>query len=321
MAILICTQGDDPHVKSVSDFIKKMGGMPILFERYRRDHFISYQYLGGNFKATVKIGSDIYDIKNDFQSIWWRLKPIIASELQGGNGNQKEQLCMHEWKSALHSLEGFSNGAKWVNPLYAASQISKKPIQLALATKLDLPTPETVITNDSDELLNVMFSDNKRVIYKSLSSFITENKAIYTTEIDKNTILNNTDSVKIAPGIFQSLVEKSHELRVTVVGNEIFTAKIDSQQDPKTYVDWRLGDYDKMFSKGTLSRETSRKLLKFHKESNLIYAAYDFIVDKQGREIFLECNPSGQWLWLEDKPGLAISEAVAEQLVTLDRVC
>ena len=50
-----------------------------------------------------------------------------------------------------------------------------------------------------------------------------------------------------------------------------------------------------------IERATTRLL----EELNLKYAASDFIVDRDGRFHFLEANPHGAWLWLEDALGEA----------------
>ena len=38
-------------------------------------------------------------------------------------------------------------------------------------------------------------------------------------------------------------------------------------------------------------------------------------VTPEGRHVFLEVNPSGEFFWLERNPGLPISEALAEVLL------
>lgn len=47
----------------------------------------------------------------------------------------------------------------------------------------------------------------------------------------------------------------------------------------------------------------------------LLYAAFDFAVTPSGDWIFFECNPSGQWQWLEGETGAAISNAIAQLLI------
>ena len=44
--------------------------------------------------------------------------------------------------------------------------------------------------------------------------------------------------------------------------------------------------------------------------------AFDFIVTPSGEYVFLECNPNGQWLWIEMETELKISEAIADALET-----
>ena len=49
----------------------------------------------------------------------------------------------------------------------------------------------------------------------------------------------------------------------------------------------------------------------------LYFGAFDFIVSKKDKEyVFLEINPNGQWLWLEQLGGSKISKTLAEYLVS-----
>ena len=46
------------------------------------------------------------------------------------------------------------------------------------------------------------------------------------------------------------------------------------------------------------------------KTVGLAFAAIDMVETPGGDFVFLEMNPSGQWLWIDDKLGLDISDAV-----------
>ena len=46
----------------------------------------------------------------------------------------------------------------------------------------------------------------------------------------------------------------------------------------------------------------------------LNYGAFDFIVTPEGRHVFLEVNPAGEFMWLMRNPGLPIHEALADVL-------
>ena len=47
---------------------------------------------------------------------------------------------------------------------------------------------------------------------------------------------------------------------------------------------------------------------------NLVFGAFDYIVTPQNEWIFLELNPNGQWLWLEEALKLDISNKIIEYL-------
>jgi glutathione synthase/RimK-type ligase-like ATP-grasp enzyme len=95
----------------------------------------------------------------------------------------------------------------------------------------------------------------------------------------------------------------------------VFAVKIDSQEKEQTKYDWRKDQLNVGYKTFDLPIEIKTKLLALHKEFKLVYGAYDFIVDPNGEYYFLEVNPAGQWLWMEEAIGLNISEAVAKRLL------
>ena len=57
------------------------------------------------------------------------------------------------------------------------------------------------------------------------------------------------------------------------------------------------------------------KLLHLMDRLDLNYGAIDIIVTPDGRHVFLEINPVGEFFWLELRPGFAISDAIADVLL------
>ncbi len=107
-----------------------------------------------------------------------------------------------------------------------------------------------------------------------------------------------------------------------MVGGNAFACKIDSQQMDKTsgQIDWRQGlncglkhtEYVLPSSIANFCREFLHKL-------HLNFGCFDFIVTPKGEYVFLECNPNGQWLWIEQETGMEISKCIANTLVTHDK--
>jgi glutathione synthase/RimK-type ligase-like ATP-grasp enzyme len=136
------------------------------------------------------------------------------------------------------------------------------------------------------------------------------------TELLEPTMLNSIHSLSHCPLIFQEYIPKAYELRVTVIGNEIFAACIQSQSaGGDTTVDWRRYNIPKTPHYAyELSPELRNQILALHQRLGLVYSSFDFIRTPQGEFVFLETNPFGQWLWIEDLTGLPISKAIADFL-------
>ena len=94
----------------------------------------------------------------------------------------------------------------------------------------------------------------------------------------------------------------------------MFVARINSQEREKTRIDRRRIQFVDMYSPGELSAATQGRLIESHRQAGLVSAAYDFTVTPEGKEVFLDCSPGGQWLWIQDSLKVPISEAMASAL-------
>jgi len=151
------------------------------------------------------------------------------------------------------------------------------------------------------------------------SSFQTLSKeggpqSIYTSRVTSDD-LTQLERVQHTACLFQEYVSKSIELRLTVVGRKIFCAEIDSQRSPKSSVDWRTSYDDLKYAVHKLPKSVAQKCLDLVDRLGLVFAAVDFILTPDGRYVFLEVNPNGQWGWIEDETGLPISSAIIELLI------
>jgi hypothetical protein len=52
----------------------------------------------------------------------------------------------------------------------------------------------------------------------------------------------------------------------------------------------------------------------------LKFGAFDLVERPDGQIVFLECNPNGQYGWLEEDLGLPISESIAAELVNIAKI-
>lgn len=68
-------------------------------------------------------------------------------------------------------------------------------------------------------------------------------------------------------------------------------------------------------SSGKIAQSSrGEQTLSFLDGMGLGFGAFDFIETPHGGIVFLGCNPSGQFSWLEEQLGLPISAAIADEL-------
>lgn len=309
--VLVVGDPTDPHVEAVVGACRNKGASCTVVSELK--HRISFDLDDGLSDAAD--GGQRHTLRPDTTTaVWWRRKPDY---FRLENSDSYERFRDREWLHTLEALEGVFASARWVNPRIADRHFRHKPNQLLLARDCGLTIPRTLVSNDPAKVLAfVRKLPGLRCIYKPLSWFHIERESVFTNVVSADTVAANAEAISRAPGIFQELIEKQFELRITVVANRIFAVKIDSQSREDTRIDWRRNQFDVPYARlDHLDPAFAKLLLAFHDRSGLVYGAYDVICDLDGRYVFLEVNPVGQWLWLELLTGVQISDALADVLV------
>ncbi len=188
-----------------------------------------------------------------------------------------------------------------------------------MAKSLGLKIPPTLVTNNPEKAKEFCLN-YKEVITKVIGPPVVEAKGgfySFSTVVVGEKDTANLDYVKFAPTLLQAYIPKKIEVRITVVGNRVFTCEIDSQVSEKSKVDWRLYDQDNPIphKQGKLPQEIEDRITKMVKFLGLSFGAIDMIVTPEDEYVFLEINPNGQWGWIEHLTGMSISKAVADFLV------
>lgn len=206
-----------------------------------------------------------------------------------------------------------------VDPLEAVRRAEHKPLQLRLARRLGLDVPRTLSTNDPEAVRAFARGLPGGIVTKMMASF-----AVYEDGVE-NVVFTNAlsdadlldlDGLDLCPMTFQERIDKALELRVTVVGRQVFAASIDSQASPRARHDWRRDGaaLATAWRPYELPAEVAARALALMDRLDLAYGAFDFIVTPDGRHVFLEVNPSGEFMWLVTHAGLPIHEAIADVL-------
>jgi glutathione synthase/RimK-type ligase-like ATP-grasp enzyme len=199
----------------------------------------------------------------------------------------------------------------WMNHPTRDEVAARKAYQLKVAVASGLEIPRTLISNDPDEVRRYLDErGSQETIYKSFSATELEWRETRLVGTDELTVL---DQVRHAPVIFQEYVPAVVDLRVTVVGDDIFAAGIHSQ-DTRYRVDFRIDMNRASIEAHSLPGDVESCVRDLIRRLGLVYGAIDMRLTPDGRYVFLEVNPAGQWLFIEGRTGQPITAAVARTL-------
>lgn len=303
--ILIITHKEDFTADFVIDKLNKQG---IKYYRFNCEDIDKENYL---FSNQNKFAFQFNNL-NSFYSVWFRRTKLPQLDIK----DEAEKLyLLGEYDSLLNNLFLQLRTKKWLSNPTNVYQAENKIFQLHIAQEIGFVIPDTIITNQHSVLKEFLTKHNNNVIVKPLSQgrITSENelKLIYTNKI-KTDIIEKIDSYSLTPSIFQEQIEKKYELRITVVNEKVFAAKVDSQKLEGTKTDWRKEKNS--FEKYLLPNDIEKKCVELVQKLNLSFGAIDIIKDSKGKYIFLEINPNGQWAWLDMEAGLNISDEIIKYL-------
>src|SRR5260221_5932211 len=118
------------------------------------------------------------------------------------------------------------------------------------------------------------------------------------------------DNVKLAPVIFQKYIPADVDLRITMIGEQIFPAAIHSQET-EYKVDFRMTMEKARFEAVELPPKVVRMLRDLMKRLGLVYGAIDMRRTPKSEYVFLEINPAGQWLFVAKRTWQTIGDTPA----------
>jgi ATP-grasp ribosomal peptide maturase len=220
-------------------------------------------------------------------------------------------------EQALAGLLGtlYAMPVTWVNRPDADGIASHKPGQLPVAAAHGLRAPRSLITTDQEAARRFRHEADGPVICKPLMGGPLEYPDGHRTGVPTHVVDPDSidDSVSLTAHLFQEWVPKTHEVRLTVVGKEMFAAEIHAGSDAAR-VDWR-SDYDALtYDVCQVPDDVRAGVLGWLEHFRLNFGVFDFAVTPAGDWVMFECNPSGEWSWIQNKTGLPIAAHIADLL-------
>lgn len=313
--ILIISHSADAHAMAVLEHLGRMRGNVVLFDTAGFPQHIRLDIRhenGAQSNLSAIIGGVRHDLST-VRAVWWR-RPLPFGMHDEVGGSEDRSFAYNECHAAISGLWSCLT-AEWVNNPERDEVAARKAYQLKIAAELGLKVPRTLITNDPESA--AAFIDRERengTIYKAFSA--TE-RAWRETRLLKPEERAYLSSVRFAPVIFQEYIRADIDLRVTIIGDQIFPAAIVSGET-EYQVDFRMMMHEAPISAHILPDEIATKLRALMKALGLVYGAIDMRLTGEGEYIFLEINPAGQWLFIEERTLQPITAALAHYLLMSD---
>jgi ATP-GRASP peptide maturase of grasp-with-spasm system len=304
-SVLILSSSNDSSTNKVMDWIHSFNhkSLRINGNDFYNSELSFVQEIGNEVnKANIKcLNIDT----NKIDSIWYR-KGSLTFKYNLTEINEKhlkKQIYSHlidEYENGknnfFHSLlEKKSLGSRFSNPPTKIDMLIK-------AKEINIDIPDTIITNNKTQLELFIFK-YKEVITKPISeiAILNRNKeeeemyVTYTELINKDSLKDISNS--FFPSLFQEALRKEIEIRTFYLDGICYSMAIFSQLDNQTNVDFRMYNYAKNNRNVPykLSNNLEKKISKLMISLNLKTGSLDFVKTKDGRIVFLEVNPWGQY--------------------------
>ena len=315
MSVLILSQERDEHAMAVATALGRLGGRADIVDT---SLFPDRARLVARYEHCEHCRNRVFLLELEHTRIdlgtvgaaWWR-RPQHPAPSPALRRHDHQVFVVNETHEALrglwHALDAF-----WINDPGRDEVAHRKLLQLRVAQEVGLEIPSTLVTNDVAAARSYLDSRAYRdVVCKAFSA--TQEQWRETRLVGEDE-LKALENVRYAPVIFQAYVPADVDLRVTIVGDEIFPAAIHSQESEYP-VDFRMDMANTRIEEDELPPDVAAKLLDLMARLGIVYGAVDLRRTPDGRHVFLEVNPAGQWLFVEHATGLPIARAVARRLL------
>jgi hypothetical protein len=240
------------------------------------------------------------------EAAWCRRLPQRSPLDKHLDENQKfsvgEERRFTKW---LIEMQHASCPLRWINTPAAVLLPENKFIQLKTARSLGISVPRTLITAQP-ERFRAFLRNEGRVVAKPLSGYSWEHES--DVSLTFATILDGARAAELSDEdiahcvtMYQQCIDKVADIRIVVMGADMFAYKI--TQEGEQHFDVRLGFYQENHLKYQgiqIPARLKRRISDLMDSLRINFASADFVLQADGEWVFLDLNPNGQWLFVEE---------------------
>ena len=246
MILIISHPTGDGHVAPVTGELSRRGEEFRIYDpaSYPGSSAITLQTTSEGVRANLSWGGCDLDLAQ-VKSVWYR-RPgdfLLSDQLLEEEQRWIRSECSHCIRSAWHNMQTL-----WVSDPDAIRKASLKGVQLRMATEMGFRVPHFLVTNDVNQASTFIASRPGGVVVKVLSNpAIRRQQRVATlyTHLITEKDLNSLASVRFGPTFLQEFIEKAMDVRVTVIGQNLFAIGNHSTNEEAGRIDFRRAEvYD-----------------------------------------------------------------------------
>lgn len=323
--ILFLTASPDPHVARVDGVLKKRGiqtlrldsnttseKQQIEFTFQFQPHFSIVQ--NGRRVSLSNIRSMWYRKPQLWFTKYFRISPqeALAIDFKRLEVNQAYKEIM---------ISGVDSGIFQVSNIESLARANNKLNQLIVAGRMGFAVPKSLVTSSEEKMASFIKQHGGEVVIKNLKStevrygFLEKSFFTYSLRLKEFNKWRKLAAFDY-PVFLQEKIKKQFELRITVIGRRVLACSLDSQSHSEGRIDWRRVDERKIKHElFKLPAKIEKQCLALCSYYGLQFGAIDMAVTPDGKFVFFEINPNGQYLWIENLTGITLSEFMADLLM------
>ncbi len=296
---LLVGNESDTHLRKVADKLRKREVDPVVFDADTMAQ-VSYSLTP---HGLVVDGTVIADGGRG----WLRR----AAPNRWGSGDRVGSVADVSFRARVRLVAAIARlgSREWVTGIDALQAAEDRIHQLAVASRLGIATPPTIVSSDPAEIEPAL---GGKAIIKPLAAgaFVNaqgEPRAVHTTPLTKQ--LLESGDFGAAPFVAQARIEVRQHLRVVTAGRVVATAALEADMWP---LDWRVADEAHYSWRRHESPEVETQAVRLAAELRVGFSSQDWLVPISGPPMFIDLNPAGQWMFLPDD----VADPITEQIVS-----
>lgn len=305
--ILLCGIPSESSLRRVRDELARQETPYVMLNQREIEHIdLECTVVGGQALGTLSVGSSSWRLE-EFGGVLMRMMedrflPELRSEPEG-SPLRAHSRRVHESLNRWFEIAS----ARVLNRPGAMASNGSKPYQAQLIAAHGLDFPETLVTTDPDEV-RAFRARHGRIVYKSISAVRSIVHCLEDEDLDR------LDTIRWCPVQFQEHVE-GYDLRVHVVGREVFATTIESDYSDYRYAGRDAGTPAEL-TEAQIGDDLAERCIRLAHGLELPFAGIDLRITPEGRQVCFEVNPSPAFSYYEAHTGQPIAAAVARYLRT-----